>query len=89
MVTQTLLDYLKDENVDINKKRMYLERLNLQYSDLFKLKEIFEYDRNLYQILHGLTFYRDGNFQGKLRYQNKKRKNGVKQKKMKKIRKQG
>ena len=32
MVTQTLIDYLKDENVDIKKKRIYLERLNLQYS---------------------------------------------------------
>ena len=48
MVTQVLIDYLKDENVDIKKKKLYLERLNLQYSDIFKLKEIFNYDRNLF-----------------------------------------
>lgn len=84
MITQPLLDYLKDENVDIKKKKIYLERLNLQYSDLFKLKEIFEYDRKLYQILHGLTYYRDSNFKGKINYQNRKKKNNTKQKQIKK-----
>lgn len=84
MVTQVLIDYLKDETVDIKKKKLYLERLNLKYSDLFKLKEIFEYDRRLYQILHGMSFYRDDKFNGKLNYQNRKKKNNAKQKRIRK-----
>jgi len=84
MITQVLIDYLKDENIDIKKKKLYLERLNLQYSDIFKLKEIFNYDRRLYQILHGLTYYRDSNFNGKINYQNRKRRNNRKQRRIKK-----
>lgn len=88
MVTQVLIDYLKDENVDIKKKKIYLESLNLQYSDLFKLKEIFEYNESLYQLLHGMSFYRDSSFNSKITSQNRKRKDRTKQKRMKNIRRE-
>ena len=83
MVTNLLIDYLKDESVSIKKKKIYLERLNLPYSDLFMLKDMFEYDSKLYQVLHGLIYYDDSGFKEKINYQNNKRKNGSKQKQMK------
>lgn len=83
MITQTLIDFLKDERVDLKKKKLYLERLDLQYSDIFKLKEIFEYDRKLYQVLHGLVYYQDSIFYNKISYKNRKMKTNKKQLKSK------
>lgn len=82
MVTEVLIEYLKDENVDIKKKKAYIEVLNLSYSELFELKEMFSYDNKLYQVLHGFIYYKDSNFKGKINYQNRKIKNRQKQRKM-------
>jgi hypothetical protein len=41
MVTKVLVDTLKDEKLSIKKKRIYIENLNLPYSDIFELISIF------------------------------------------------
>ena len=86
MVTQTLIDYLKDENVDINKKYLYIKRLNLQYSDLFELQEIFSHDSKIYMLLRSFTYYRDSKFYNKITSENRKREK-INKKKMKRTKK--
>ena len=78
MITQVLVDYLRDENVSTEKKRLFVERLDLQYSDLFRLKEIFSYDGKVNRMLHGFIYYHDSNFESKINYQNRKKKNNAK-----------
>lgn len=82
MITQVLVDYLKDENVSIEKKGLFVERLDLQYSDLFRLKEIFSCDGRVNRMLYCFIYYHDNNFESKINYQNRKKKNNAKQKRM-------
>ncbi len=84
MITDALIDFLSDEKIDIKRKKIYLERLNLSYSNIFELKQIFDYDEKLYQVLHGSTYYVDSAFYAKLKYQNNKIKKRKAQKRFKK-----
>lgn len=81
MVTKVLIDYLSESD-NIEKKKEYIKNLRLKYSDLIELKQIFRDSESLYSVLHEFTYYRDSNFIGKIDYQDRKRRNRVKLKKM-------
>ena len=55
MVTKVLVDTLKDEKLSIKKKRIYIENLNLPYSDIFELISIFKYSNIGNVVVAGLT----------------------------------
>ncbi len=84
MINDVLINFLSDKKIDIKRKKLYLERLNLSYSDIFELKQIFAYDEKLYQVLHGLTYFVDSAFYAKLEYQNNKIKKRKAQKRLRK-----
>lgn len=88
MVTDVLINYLKDENVDMKMKYAYLERLKLSYSDLFELLEIFKYEDKIVQLISPFVSYGDSKSDAKIRKQQKDIKNRIKQKKMKRVRRE-
>lgn len=83
MITNVLIDTLKDERLSMEKKKIYMKNLDLPYSDIFKLKDIFEYDNGINYMLYSFVCYEDSNFIGKLDYKNRKQKTKEKQRKMK------
>ena len=83
MVTKVLVDTLKDEKLSIKKKRIYIENLNLTYSDIFELISIFKYEQSISSLLYSFVYYNDSKFIGKLDYKMRKQNTKDKQKKMK------
>ena len=83
MVTKVLVDTLKDEKLSIKKKRIYIENLNLPYSDIFELISIFKYEQSISSLLYDFVYYNDSKFIGKLDYKMRKQNTKNKQKKMK------
>lgn len=83
MVTKVLVDTLKDEKLSIKKKRIYIENLNLPYSDIFELISIFKYEQSISSLLYDFVYYNDSKFIGKLDYKMRKQNTKDKQKKMK------
>lgn len=83
MVTKVLVDTLKDEKLSIKKKRIYIENLNLPYSDIFELISIFKYEQSISSLLYSFVYYNDSKFIGKLDYKMRKQNTKDKQKKMK------
>ena len=86
MVTKTLIEFLKDDKNSRIKKYEFLKSLDLCYSDLFELRELFKYDEEVYPMLYSLTSYQDNKISHSVIKQETKRKNAVKQKKMKRVR---
>ena len=86
MVTKTLIEFLKDDKNSRNKKYEFLKSLDLCYSDLFELRELFKYDEEVYPMLYSLTSYQYKKISHIVIKQETKRKNAVKQKKMKRVR---
>ena len=72
MVTKVLVDTLKDEKLSIKKKRIYIENLNLPYSDIFELISIFKYEQSISSLLYSFVYYNDSKFIGKLDYKMRK-----------------
>lgn len=88
MVTKVLLDYLDDRNVDKHKKYLYLESLDLSYSDLFELMDIYRHDADIYIMLHALVSYNSDKFSASLNKHDSKLRKNIKTKKMKRIRRE-
>ena len=88
MVTKVLLDYLDDRNVDKHKKYLYLESLDLSYSDLFELMDIYRHDADIYIMLHALVSYNSDRFFASLNKHDNKMRKHIKIKKMKRIRRE-
>ena len=74
MVTKVLIDFLEDENTNINLKYQYIRNLNLSYSDIFELMEKFKYDDIVYNLLKSFVSYSDSKIIHKIRKQETKRK---------------
>lgn len=86
MVTKVLIDFLEDENTNINLKYQYIRNLNLSYSDIFELMEKFKYDDIVYNLLKSFVSYSDSKIIHKIRKQETKRKKARKQKRLRQIR---
>lgn len=86
MVTKVLIDFLEDENTNINLKYQYIRNLNLSYSDIFELMEKFKYDDIVYNLLKSFVSYSDSKIIHKIRKQETKRKKAGKQKRIRQIR---
>ncbi len=83
MVTKVLVDTLKDEKLSIKKKQTYIENLDLSYSDIFELINIFKYENSMSLLLYSFISYDDSKFTSKLNYKNRKQNTKNKQKQMK------
>ena len=88
MITNVLLDYLDDEKVSKSKKYEYLQRLNISYSDIFTLMDIYKYDTDIYTMLHALVSYNSNRFYASLNKHDNKMRTHIKIKKMKRIRRE-
>ncbi len=86
MVTQTLIDFLKDEKTDINLKYKYIDNLKLSYSDLFELIELFKYENKICGLLQRFTYYNDDKLNNKVRLQKSEYKRSVRYKNSRKRR---
>ncbi len=86
MVTQTLIDFLKDEKTDINLKYKYIDNLKLSYSDLFELIELFKYENKICGLLQRFTYYNDDRLNNMVNAQKSKSRNSIKQKNIKRRR---
>ncbi len=83
MVTKVLVDTLKDEKLSIKKKKTYIENLDLPYSDIFELINIFKYENSMSLLLYSFISHDDSKFASKLNYKNRKQNTKNKQKQMK------
>lgn len=86
MVTNTLVEYLQDETNSKQNKYEYIRRLNLNYTDLFYLLDIFKYDDSVYPLLRSFVSYEDSKTTFKIKAQQRKNRNSLKQKRIKQIR---
>ena len=86
MVTQILIDYLKDESINIDLKYKYIDNLKLSYSDLFELIELFKYDDKICGLLTRFTYYNDDKLNNKVRLQKIEYKRSVRYKNSRKRR---
>ena len=86
MVTNSLVEYLQDETNSKQNKYEYIRRLNLNYTDLFYLLDIFKYDDAVYSLLRPFVSYEDSKTTFKIEAQKRKNKNSLKQKRIKQIR---
>ena len=75
MVTNVIIDYLNDDKNSAKNKYEYIRRLNLNYTDLFELLEIFKYNDTVYSLLRPFVSYEDNKLSVKIETQ--KRKNAL------------
>lgn len=88
MVTNVIIDYLNDDKNSVKNKYEYIRRLNLNYTDLFELLEIFKYNDSVYCLLRPFVSYEDNKLSVKIESQKRKRKKSFKQKRIKQIRRE-
>ena len=84
MVTKVITDYLDDPSKDLNKKYEFIKGLDLPYSDVFMLIELYKWDYNIYHMLCPFVSYHDSKLDYKIR---KERKESIELKRRKKPRK--
>ena len=82
MVTNALINTIKDERLSIENKRLYLQNLDFQYSDIFRLIDIFEYETSMDLLFLSFICFEDSKFIGKLDYKNRKQRTKEKERKM-------
>lgn len=88
MITNVVIDYLKNKDVPQENKSKFLHNLNLSYSDIFELKEFFGYDYQVHATLHDLSYYRDSKFEEKMKKHRREEQRIQKIKRMKKKRRE-
>ena len=62
MITQKIIDYLKDKEIPVQDKKQFIEKLNLQYSEIFALKDMFRDYTDVNRLLHSFVYYEDNRF---------------------------
>lgn len=86
MVTNVIIEFLNDDKNSVKKKYEFIRRLNLNYTDLFELLEIFKYNDAVYSLLRPFVSYEDSKTTFKIEAQKRKNINSLKQKRIKQIR---
>ena len=79
MVTKVITDYLDDPSKDLNQKYEFIKRLDLPYSDIFALIELYKWDYNITHMLSPFVAYSDSKLDSRIKKDNKE-KNEIKRK---------
>ena len=72
MITQKIIDYLRDKESSVKDKKQCIEELNLQYSEIFDLKDMFRDYTDVNRLLHSFVYYEDNKFIQKTKGRSKK-----------------
>lgn len=67
MVTKVITDYLDDSNISLKQKFEYIKRLDLPYSDIFELMELYKWDYDISHMLSPFVSYQDSKANNKIR----------------------
>lgn len=88
MVTSVITNYLEDKEVDKNKKLLLLERLELNYSDIIYLFELYKYETEIERLLKSIYSFEDSKLTAKIKKQNRDINRSYINRRMKKVRRE-
>ena len=88
MVTSVITNYLEDKLVDKNKKVLLLERLELNYSDIIYLLDLYKYETEIERLLKSIYSFEDSKLTAKIRKQNRDMNKSYIYRRMKKVRRE-
>ncbi len=57
MIQEEVIEYLDNENKDLEKKYNYVKRLDLSYADLYDLREMYKHDERVYRMLDSFCYF--------------------------------
>ena len=88
MITNVIIDFLKNKDISQENKNKFIRNLDLSYSDIFELKELFACDYQVHAILHDLSYYRNSKFEEQMKKYKREEQKVKKIKRMKMKRKE-
>ena len=88
MVTSVITNYLEDKEVDSDKKVLLLERLELNFSDIIYLLDLYKYETEIEKLLKSIYNFEDSKLTAKIKKQNRDMNRAYIYRRMKKVRRE-